>query len=63
MKFMGYERPDGTVGIRNLILVMAVADCSEPVARQIAEKVEGRPLLVPPNRKGPKVCTSTLLQP
>ena len=41
MKFMGFERPDGTVGIRNLILVMAVADCSEPVARQIAGKVEG----------------------
>ena len=41
MEFMGYERPDGSVGIRNLILVMAVADCSEPVARQIAEKVEG----------------------
>jgi len=41
MKFQGYARPDGSVGIRNLILVMAVADCSEPVARMIAEDVEG----------------------
>ena len=41
MKFMGFERPDGTAGIRNLIVVMAVADCSEPVARQIAARVEG----------------------
>jgi altronate dehydratase large subunit len=37
MNFLGYERPDGTVGIRNLILAMSVADCSEPVARMIAE--------------------------
>jgi altronate dehydratase large subunit len=41
MKFAGYERPDGSVGVRNLILVMAVADCSEPVARAIARKVDG----------------------
>lgn len=41
MKFQGYERPDGSVGIRNIILVMAVADCSEPVARMIAEEVKG----------------------
>jgi altronate dehydratase large subunit len=40
MKFLGYERPDGSVGIRNLILVMSAADCSEPVARMIAEGVE-----------------------
>ena len=41
MKFLGYERPDGLVGIRNIILVMSAADCSEPVARMIAEGVEG----------------------
>lgn len=41
MKFMGYERPDGTVGVRNTILVMAVADCSEPVARQISRGFDG----------------------
>ena len=41
MNFMGYERADGSVGIRNLIVVMAVADCSEPVARRLAQKVKG----------------------
>ena len=41
MKFQGYERPDGSVGVRNIILVMAVADCSEPVARLIAEDIPG----------------------
>jgi altronate dehydratase large subunit len=41
MNFLGYERPDGSVGIRNLVVVMSPADCSEPVARMIAEGAEG----------------------
>ena len=41
MKFQGYERPDGSVGVRNIILVMSVADCSEPVARKIADGIDG----------------------
>jgi len=41
MKFLGYERPGGSVGIRNLILVVSVADCSEPVARMIAQGENG----------------------
>lgn len=41
MKFMGYERPNGTVGVRNLILIMAVSDFCEPVARRLAEKIDG----------------------
>jgi len=41
MSFMGYERPDGSVGVRNYILVMAVAQCLEPVAQKIAASVEG----------------------
>ena len=41
MKFQGYERPDGSVGVRNRVLVMAVADCAEPVARMVAEGIEG----------------------
>jgi altronate dehydratase large subunit len=41
MNFFGYERTDGSVGIRNLIVVMSVADCSEPAARMIAEGAEG----------------------
>lgn len=39
MKFMGFERPDGSVGVRNIILVVAGVDCMEGVARRIAEKV------------------------
>jgi altronate dehydratase large subunit len=41
MKFHGYERSNGSVGVRNILLVMAVADCSEPVARMIAEEIDG----------------------
>ncbi len=39
MFFMGYPRPDGSAGVRNLILIMAVTDCMEGVARKISEKV------------------------
>jgi len=41
MRFHGYVRPGGPVGVRNILLVMAVADCSEPVARMIAEGIDG----------------------
>ncbi|MBW1765429.1 MAG: UxaA family hydrolase [Deltaproteobacteria bacterium] len=41
MEFSGLERPNNLVGIRNTILVMAAADCAEPVARMIAEGIEG----------------------
>jgi altronate dehydratase large subunit len=41
MEFLGLERPHNLVGIRNIILVMAAADCAEPVARMIAEGVVG----------------------
>ena len=34
--FMGYERPDGSVGIRNYILVLSMVNCSNTVAQQIA---------------------------
>ena len=30
--FMGYERPDGSVGIRNYILVLSMVNCSNTVA-------------------------------
>ena len=41
MKFVGFERPDGSVGVRNLSVVIAAADCSEPVARAVAKEVDG----------------------
>ena len=37
--FKGFQRPDGTVGIRNLILIMAVDECAEGIARAISDKV------------------------
>ena len=40
-EFMGYERPDGQVGIRNHLLVIAPIDCSYEPAKKIAEQVEG----------------------
>jgi len=40
-EFYGYERPDGSVGVRNHLLVMAPIDCSSEPARRIAAQVEG----------------------
>ncbi|MCR4442314.1 MAG: UxaA family hydrolase [Peptococcaceae bacterium] len=39
MLFKGYQRPDGSVGVRNIVLIMAVTDCVEGVARKISEKI------------------------
>ncbi|NIU82215.1 MAG: altronate dehydratase, partial [Candidatus Thorarchaeota archaeon] len=40
-EFMGYQRQDGSVGIRNHLLVIAPIDCSFQPALKIAEQVEG----------------------
>ena len=37
--FLGYERIDGKIGIRNRLLVIAPIDCSIELARKIAHKV------------------------
>lgn len=39
--FWGYERPDGTVGTRNLIAVISVMDNCNPVTRAVANAVQG----------------------
>lgn len=41
MQFQGYVRKDGRVGVRNTVLVLAVCDCGEPAARQMAEGIPG----------------------
>lgn len=41
MNFMGYRRPDGTVGIRNHVLVLPTVNCANQVARGIAANVRG----------------------
>ncbi|WP_250857990.1 UxaA family hydrolase [Oceanirhabdus seepicola] len=40
MTFNGYVRKDGSVGIRNNILIIAVDECMDGVARKISEEVE-----------------------
>lgn len=39
--FAGYERPDGSVGIRNLVAVISVMDTCNPVTRAVAQAVKG----------------------
>jgi altronate dehydratase large subunit len=39
--FLGYERADGSVGIRNLVAVISVMDNCNPVTRKVAEAVQG----------------------
>jgi len=41
MQFQGYVRQDGRVGVRNTVLVLAICDCGEPAARQMAEGIPG----------------------
>ena len=38
--FLGYERSNGKIGIRNRLLVIAPIDCSIELARKIAQQVE-----------------------
>ncbi len=49
MKFNGYRRSDGSVGIRNHVLVLPGVICSAGAARKIAEKAEGSTYLYNPN--------------
>jgi len=39
--FRGYQRADGSVGIRNLIMIIAADECAEGIARAISEKTPG----------------------
>lgn len=41
MTFQGYRRPDGTVGIRNHVLVLPTSICAAQVASDIARRVRG----------------------
>lgn len=40
-KFWGYKRADGTVGVRNHVLILPTTVCATHVARRIAEEVRG----------------------
>jgi len=39
--FLGYKRSDGSVGVRNHVLILSTVVCASHVARLIAEKVQG----------------------
>ena len=41
MKFLGYKRPDGKVGIRNLVLILPTCSCASESCRLVAEQVKG----------------------
>lgn len=38
--FQGYPRPNGTFGIRNLVMIVAVDECCEGIARNISKEIE-----------------------
>lgn len=39
--FLGYERPDGQVGVRNAVGILSLMDNSNPIVRQIVGLVQG----------------------
>lgn len=39
--FLGYERPDGQVGVRNHVATIYTVDCARFVSEQVADKVPG----------------------
>ena len=41
MKFLGYRRPDGKVGIRNKVFILPSSVCASDTTRLIAQQVEG----------------------
>ena len=40
-RFMGYRRPNGTVGVRNHVLVLPTVICSARTALRIANRIPG----------------------
>jgi altronate dehydratase large subunit len=41
MEFLGYERPNGTVGVRNHVAVISASGCANELAATIADGVQG----------------------
>jgi altronate dehydratase large subunit len=60
MKFLGYKRPDGKVGIRNHVVVMPGVVCSSVAAKRIADQVKGSTYLYNPNGCGQGIADSAL---
>ena len=51
-KFLGFERLDGTVGIRNHLLVMSITGLTGPIARKISLNLPGSLLIDNPYGSG-----------
>lgn len=60
MKFYGYKRSDGSVGIRNHVLILPGCICSAGAARKIAQKAEGAIYLYNPNGCAQNSCDTAL---
>ena len=41
MKFSGYKRPDGKIGIRNYVLILPTCNCSSETCRMVADMIDG----------------------
>ena len=41
MNFYGYRRPDGRVGVRNMVLILPASVCASDTARIISSQVDG----------------------
>ncbi|BEU88879.1 UxaA family hydrolase [Selenomonas sp. TAMA-11512] len=41
MKFLGYRRPDGRVGVRNYVLILPASICASDTTRIVASQVQG----------------------
>lgn len=52
MKFWGYRRPDGLVGIRNHVLILPTVGCANETCRIIAGLVNGAVTFVNQNGCG-----------
>ena len=52
MKFFGYRRSDGRVGVRNHVVVIPGVLCSSGVSEKIAKKVEGTMFVYNPHGCG-----------
>ena len=46
--FLGYHRPDGRVGVRNHLLVLAIGGLTGPTARRVGAAVSGAVTVVLP---------------
>ena len=47
-EFMGYKRPDGRVGVRNIVAVVSAMDNTNPCANRIANIVDGATAIATP---------------